>query len=176
MVVSALLLVGTVYLFRIVPKGFIPSEDTGQLTARRRRAGYRLRGDGARISGRSRRSSRRPERCGASRRTSAALGGGNRAACSCDLKPRDERKLTADEVIEELRPKLARVPGVRVILSNPPPIRIGGQMSRSAHISSRCRIRTPKNCTRARRISRRRCATARAAGRHSATCRSAIRR
>ena len=31
MVVSALLLVGTVYLFRIVPTGFIPSVDTGQL-------------------------------------------------------------------------------------------------------------------------------------------------
>ena len=32
--VSALLLVGTVYLFRIVPKGFIPSVDTGQLNGR----------------------------------------------------------------------------------------------------------------------------------------------
>src|SRR6185503_3859908 len=31
MVVSALLLVGTVYLFQIVPKGFIPSVDTGQI-------------------------------------------------------------------------------------------------------------------------------------------------
>ena len=29
MVVSALLLVGTVYLFKIVPTGFIPSVDTG---------------------------------------------------------------------------------------------------------------------------------------------------
>ena len=32
MVVSALLLVGTVYLYRIVPTGFIPSVDTGQLS------------------------------------------------------------------------------------------------------------------------------------------------
>jgi len=39
-----------------------------------------------------------------------------------DLKPRKERKLTADQVIEELRPKFARVPGVRVVLSNPPAI------------------------------------------------------
>ena len=31
MVVSALLLVGTVYLFGVVPKGFIPSVDTGQI-------------------------------------------------------------------------------------------------------------------------------------------------
>src|SRR3954466_4219095 len=32
MVVSALLLVGTVYLFGIIPKGFIPSVDTGQIS------------------------------------------------------------------------------------------------------------------------------------------------
>ena len=34
-------------------------------------------------------------------------------------------------MIEELRPKLARVPGVRVVLSNPPAIRIGGTQSRA---------------------------------------------
>ncbi|HXT33840.1 MAG TPA: efflux RND transporter permease subunit, partial [Vicinamibacterales bacterium] len=43
-----------------------------------------------------------------------------------DLKPRDQRDKTADQIIEELRPKLNRVPGVRVTLSNPPAIRIGG--------------------------------------------------
>ena len=32
MVVSALLLAGTVYLFTIIPMGFIPSVDTGQLS------------------------------------------------------------------------------------------------------------------------------------------------
>ena len=31
MAVLATLLVGTVYLFRVVPKGFIPSVDTGQI-------------------------------------------------------------------------------------------------------------------------------------------------
>ena len=34
--------------------------------------------------------------------------------------------MTADMVIEEMRPKLNRVPGVRVTLTNPPAIRIGG--------------------------------------------------
>src|SRR5581483_4160381 len=50
-----------------------------------------------------------------------------------DLKPRSERTLSADEIIEELRPKLARVPGIRVYLSNPPAIRIGGRQSRSEY-------------------------------------------
>ncbi len=36
------------------------------------------------------------------------------------LKPRSERKLSADEIIQELRPKLATVPGIRVFLQNPP--------------------------------------------------------
>ena len=31
MIVSALMLAGTVYLFGVVPKGFIPSVDTGQI-------------------------------------------------------------------------------------------------------------------------------------------------
>ena len=31
MLVSAALLVGTIYLFTIIPKGFIPSVDTGQI-------------------------------------------------------------------------------------------------------------------------------------------------
>jgi HAE1 family hydrophobic/amphiphilic exporter-1 len=36
-------------------------------------------------------------------------------------------------VIEELRPKLATVPGVRVFLQNPPPIRIGGYLTKSQY-------------------------------------------
>src|SRR5712692_3832483 len=49
------------------------------------------------------------------------------------LKPRAQRKLTADQVIEELRPKLARVPGIRAFLQNPPPIRIGGSLTKSLY-------------------------------------------
>ena len=49
------------------------------------------------------------------------------------LKPRSERKLNADQVIEELRPKLSSVPGIRAYLTNPPPINVGGRMSRSLY-------------------------------------------
>lgn len=45
------------------------------------------------------------------------------------LKPFSERELNADEVIQELRPKLAHIPGIKVSLQNPPPIRIGGQLT-----------------------------------------------
>ena len=45
------------------------------------------------------------------------------------LKPRDERKLSPDEIIQQLRPKLAAVQGIKVYMQNPPVIRIGGQVT-----------------------------------------------
>ena len=58
---------------------------------------------------------------------------GNNARLNVDLKPRGQRPLSADQVIESLRPKLARIPGIRVFLTNPPAIRIGGMMTRSQY-------------------------------------------
>jgi HAE1 family hydrophobic/amphiphilic exporter-1 len=37
------------------------------------------------------------------------------------------------ELIARLRPKLAQVPGIKVYLQNPPPIRIGGQLTKSQY-------------------------------------------
>ena len=62
--------------------------------------------------------------------TSAAGPGGgglNTGRISVDLKPRAERKLSVDQIIAELRPKLAQVPGIRVFMVNQPPINLGGQ-------------------------------------------------
>jgi HAE1 family hydrophobic/amphiphilic exporter-1 len=129
MAVSVLLLVGTVYLFAIVPTGFIPSVDTGQLggqveaiegvgfetlMARMKQVMDILAGDPNVAS-------------------YTANVGDNGGRVNLDLKPRHQRTLTADEIIEELRPKLAAVPGIRVFLSNPPAIRIGGRQSRSEY-------------------------------------------
>jgi len=49
------------------------------------------------------------------------------------LKPRSERKLHAEEVIQQLRPKLSKIPGIQVFLQNPPPIRIGGQLTKAQY-------------------------------------------
>ena len=59
--------------------------------------------------------------------------GGNQGRLFIELKPREERELNADEIIEALRPQLAQVPGFRVFLQNPPLIRIGGQNTRSLY-------------------------------------------
>ena len=70
---------------------------------------------------------------------SSNVGGGqggsttNNGRVFARLRPRSQRSLSADEVIEELRPKLATVPGIRVFLQNPPPIRIGGYLTKSQY-------------------------------------------
>src|SRR5690606_14793251 len=56
---------------------------------------------------------------------------GNTGRLQIELKPRGERTLSADEVIESLRPKLAQVPRVRSFLANPPVINVGGRAGRS---------------------------------------------
>ena len=38
-----------------------------------------------------------------------------------------------DEIIQQLRPQLATVPGIRVFLQNLPPIRIGGMLTKSLY-------------------------------------------
>jgi HAE1 family hydrophobic/amphiphilic exporter-1 len=58
-------------------------------------------------------------------------GGGSRPTVNSgsiiiNLKSRDERSETPDQIIARLRPKLGAVPGIRVFMQNPPPIRIGG--------------------------------------------------
>ena len=127
MVVSALMLAGTVYLFEVVPKGFIPSVDTGQIGGNIEA----IQGIGFESM-----ASHMREIMGILEKDpnvaafTADAGGGR---LNIDLKPREERSLSADQIIDELRPKLSRVPGVRVFLSNPPAIRIGGIRSNSAY-------------------------------------------
>ncbi|WP_256997546.1 efflux RND transporter permease subunit [Gloeobacter morelensis] len=45
------------------------------------------------------------------------------------LKPRAERPLGADQVLQKLRPQLAKVPGIKSFVQNPPTIPIGAKVS-----------------------------------------------
>src|SRR5260370_42209578 len=57
---------------------------------------------------------------------------GNSGTIFIGMKPLNQRK-SADDVVEELRPKLSREPGLRVILQNPPSLNIGGGFGRSTY-------------------------------------------
>ena len=133
MMVSALLLVGTVYLFRIVPKGFIPSVDTGQISGQTEA----IQGIGFQSMVEHQKQVMdillEDPNVAAFTSNVGGFGGANGGRLNVDLKPRDQRTLTADQIIDELRPKLSRVPGLRVYLTNPPAIRIGGFQSRSQY-------------------------------------------
>ncbi len=134
--ISVLLLAGTVYLFIVIPKGFLPSEDQGRIqisTQATQGIGYDdmvkhqlAVGDIL---------AEDPNIQGFSNNIGSGPGGGglNQGRVMIDLKPRADRTLDADQIIEELRPKLSQVPGMQVFLTNPPPINIGGQRSNSLY-------------------------------------------
>jgi HAE1 family hydrophobic/amphiphilic exporter-1 len=133
---SLAILAATVYLFIGMPKGFLPSEDTGQISGSSEAA------QGTSFEEMSRLQlqlativSQDPNVEAFNTSVGSGPGGGavNAGWMFIRLKPRSQRRLSADEVIEELRPKLATVPGVRIFLQNPPPIRIGGYMTRSQY-------------------------------------------
>src|SRR6185436_12574559 len=122
-----LLLAGTAYLFTIMPTGFIPSVDIGQLSGQIQAAegvGFE-----ALVASTKQVMDVFANDPNIANYTANIGNGGGRV--NLDLKPRSERRLSADQLIQELRPKLAAIPGVLTYLSNPPAIRIGGQQSRS---------------------------------------------
>jgi len=63
-------------------------------------------------------------------------GGGtttNTARMFIALKPIEQRKITADQIIARLRPKLARVPGARLILQAAQDVRVGGRLGNAQY-------------------------------------------
>jgi len=136
LVVSNLIFAGTIYLFMAVPKGFLPTEDTGQLF------GFTEAAQG--ISFESMKEHQ--QKVAAILRQDpnidsfmsgvgpgGTMVGYNIGRVFLRLKPRSERHLSADEILQELRPKLATVPGMRVFLQNFLPIRIGGTLTKSQY-------------------------------------------
>jgi HAE1 family hydrophobic/amphiphilic exporter-1 len=128
--VAILMLVGTVYLFIKMPTGFIPSQDSGfmlgitmgpqdisfESMARHQRAVAEVvRADpNVQIVG-------------------AFVMGGNQAMLIAGMKPRSQRTLSVDQIIEELRPKVMSVPALFTFLQNPPPITVSGQFATSLY-------------------------------------------
>ena len=159
MVFSFAILVGTVVLFMLIPKGFIP--EPGHRPALRHDrdgAGHVVRRHGARTRCRSTRSCEPTRTSPASTRRSAAartVAGTNQGRLLIGLKPRDER-VNVDEMIKELRPKLAQDPGHRRRTCRTRRRFRSAGACRRACISSRCRARTSRRCTRRPTAARRR--------------------
>jgi HAE1 family hydrophobic/amphiphilic exporter-1 len=134
--VSLAVFVATMFLFYFIPKGFFPDEDTGQIFA---------------ITEASQDTSfeaMKAHQMAAAKIIAAdpnvdgfmsAIGAGGSSASLNNgrmfmrLKPASERKLSANQIIQELRPKLAQIPGINVFMQNPPLIRVGGNLTKSLY-------------------------------------------
>jgi HAE1 family hydrophobic/amphiphilic exporter-1 len=136
MVVSLLLLVATAWLLLVMPKGFLPSEDTGQIF------GFTEAAQGISFESMGRHQQALADvvlkdpnihSFGSSIGAGGPTVAGNQGRIFIRLKDRDQRRLSADEVIQELRGKVGSIPGIRMFLQNPPPIRIGGQLTKGLY-------------------------------------------
>ncbi|HEY9854936.1 MAG TPA: efflux RND transporter permease subunit [Stenomitos sp.] len=133
---SLVLLVFTGYLFTAVPKGFIPTEDINRLMGTTE-GPQGISFDDMKVHQQHLAQIVMKDPNVAGVMSSVGAGGpnasANRGRLFIRLKPRAERKLSSEEVITELRPKLSKIPGIRVFLVNPPSIRIGGQQTKSLY-------------------------------------------
>ena len=136
LIISLLIFVVTMFLFVWIPKGFFPSEDTGQIFAiteasqdisfdameKHQLEAMKIVAADPNVGG-----------------FMSAIGAGgasstlNQGRMFMSLKPLSERKLTADQIIQELRRKLAQVPGINVFMQNPPLIRVGGHLTKAEY-------------------------------------------
>jgi HAE1 family hydrophobic/amphiphilic exporter-1 len=127
-------LVATVYLYALVPKGFIPNQDTGQISGSTE-APQDISFD-AMVQRQQEAAAVLAAEPNIDAFMSSVGGGGgsiNAGRLFARLKPLSQRKLTPEQIIERLRPKLNAIPGMRTYLQNPPLVRIGGQVSRSLY-------------------------------------------
>jgi HAE1 family hydrophobic/amphiphilic exporter-1 len=133
MLAFAAVTVATGYLFSAMPKGFLPSEDVGSLFGFTEAsqdvsfdAMYRMQQEAVRII--------RSDPSVAATMAFIGVGGSsqqmNVGRIFIRMKPRAERP-PADQVIQELRPKVANLPGMKVFLQNLPTIRLGGVITKS---------------------------------------------
>ena len=134
--ISAAVLIATIVLFGIVPKGFIPNDDLNQLlitTEAIQGISYedmsKLQAKIADIV------SKDPdvEAINSTVGASGFISLPNNGRLFMRLKERSKRSRSVDQIIQELRPKLAKVAGIRCFLQNPPTIRLGGQITKAMY-------------------------------------------
>jgi HAE1 family hydrophobic/amphiphilic exporter-1 len=135
MIVFAAIFVGTGFLFSWMPKGFLPSDDVGQifvLTEAAQDISFdamsNLQQQVAAIIRKNPNVENVMSFAGAGGSSSSL----NQGRLFVTLKPRDERPL-AEEIVQQLRPEVMKVPGITAYVQNIPAIRIGGRLTKSQY-------------------------------------------
>jgi len=121
-----------IHLYVTIPKGFFPQQDTGRIVGG-------IRADQS-ISFQAMRRKFRQfmeiVRADPAIESTAGFTGGfstNSGFVFATLKPLSERKISADQVIARLRPKLAQVPGANLFLAAVQDIRVGGRQGNAQY-------------------------------------------
>jgi HAE1 family hydrophobic/amphiphilic exporter-1 len=131
--ISLLVLAGTVWLFMAVPKGFIPNEDANEVRISLEAAQGTAFPDLVRHQVEAMNIVEKDPNVATFFSFVGRGSAANTSIISLRLVPKSERKATIDEVMAELRPKLSAIPGLRISLQNPPPIRLGGRQANSQY-------------------------------------------
>jgi HAE1 family hydrophobic/amphiphilic exporter-1 len=132
------MLLATGFVFTIVPKGFMPNEDTGQIIAMT---------EGQQGISYDAMVRKHAQLCQIilqdpnveSVMSSIGVGNGspnltlNQGRILIVMKPFSQRKVKVDQLIPVLTQRLAKVEGISAFLQNPPSIAIGGQVTKSLY-------------------------------------------
>ncbi len=127
--VAILMVVLNVWLYIIVPKGFFPQQDTGRMTGI-------IMGDQdvsfQDMNNKTNQFIRIVKKDPAVQNVLAFVGGNaaqNQGRMFVTLKPLAERKVSVDQVIARLRPKLSHIPGATLYFQGVQDLQIGGRQS-----------------------------------------------
>ena len=134
LIVALLTMVATVWLYKVVPKGFFPQQDTGVIMGTTEAsqdisfaAMAELQQKVARIVLADPAVSSLGSFIGAGSGSST----GNNGRMFITLKPLGQRRVGADAVISRLRQQLARIAGINLYLQSVQDIRAGGRLSKA---------------------------------------------
>ena len=135
LMLSFVVLGATAYLYILIPKGFLPNEDQGQIFI------FTEGKQGISFEDMVRHQQLVADIVGKNpyvANYSSTVGGGgvnaslNTGRVFARLVDRTQRP-HVDKIIDELRPKISDIPGIKVYPQVPPPIRIGGQLTKSQY-------------------------------------------
>ncbi|MBI1260779.1 MAG: MMPL family transporter [Rhizobiales bacterium] len=127
-------LVATVILFQAAPKDFLPASDTGEMRGNTQAVNGISYEDMARYQAEAARIvMAHPDVASVISRVgpSGSRPSVNNGTLIIRLKDYAQRSHTPEEIIQDLNPQLNKLPGIKVVLRNPPAIRIGGLVSRA---------------------------------------------
>ena len=138
MMVMALTIGTSVYLYIKIPKGFFPQQDTGRLQGQiqgQQHISFAALADKVRYFEQQVRTDPDVDTVDsfAGVGSGGGRGGSNSAQLFCQLKPIGVRTSTADEVISRLRRKTAGMPGAQLFLQSNQDIRVGGRQGNAQY-------------------------------------------